>query len=309
MRALVCSVLTMVFGATVACKLQSNHSEEKIVSKLVRGGSKGADDLTAVKKLLNKDNKTDEEWGELIEAVVKGGAKGDAVINELAGQLTTKTNSFHKLVDVLNEPAFKSDKLFKKFSQEMESITKIMDNNVVFMHKVFPKLSPVKRAELFAKLHPDVDYASLHYAYHAVKYNGGYELTIASLEKSFQNLLDRQIGAFFIGDKGKASSLEELATILESMEMLWKNSDDYSAGSELTSKLIAEANLKADSIAASIKSIGGRKGLRECCGDGFTNQINSTLNDKVGYYLWDLKFSSPAIMELSEKIKNIVPPY
>ena len=293
MKGLVCSVLTMIFGMTVACKLQSTHSEGKFGSKLARGASKGADDLTAVRKLINKSNKTKDEWNELAEAVKKGGAKGDAVVRSFAERINKNRLTINALVDKIKPNKIEYEQLAtirRKIANEFNELADNLADNVSLMERVFPYTNMGftfnKRAEIFAKLHPGGDnhstalkaFNSLHDSSKQISMYPGYEV-LATREGvrsdayrlfsepyerglSGKTLVERQIKALFspLGETHPLAKMENNIHGMKQHQHLKGQEDLQNATSR---QYVSEIKL---TFREPIKSIGGKDGLTNCCG-------------------------------------------
>lgn len=288
----------MILSMAIACKPQGTHSEEKFGSKLTRGATKGADELTAVRKLVSKSNKTDDEWVELAEAVVKGGAKGDAIIKGFASRINKNKLTVDALVTqagkINSDTALAAVK--KKLANEFNELADNLTDNVHLMERVFmsPSIDFAKRAEIFAKLHPDGDSYQI-----ALKAFNGMHSSAVPFNKMFKantgvainagvradayllfseeimpglsgkTLTERQIKALF-------HPLENTASLSKTREIINRmQGHQYTKGQEETQKLTArtEIALINNYFSGNIKSLGGRKSLQECCGQHLVDTL------------------------------------
>lgn len=290
--------LTMTLALTIACKPQGTQSEGKFSSKLARKATKGADELTAVKKLVNKGNKTDDEWGELAEAVVKGGAKADAIIKGFASRI----NKNKLTIDALANQVGKIDSdtalvgVRKKLANEFNELADNLTDNIRLMEHAFvsSSLSFAKRADIFAKLHPGGDsYQIALRAFNGMhdtgipfkellRINSGYATRAGVTPDAYRfisgfpevglagkTLAERQIKALF-NPLEDTSSLSKTRKIIDEMQSL-----QYTKGQEELQKVTAktETALINNYFSGNIKSLGGRKSLQECCGQHLVDTL------------------------------------
>lgn len=291
-------VLTIIFAATIACKPQGTHSEDKFGSKLVKGGTKGVDELTAVRKLVSKSNKTDDEWAELAGAVFKGGAKGDAVIKVFAERIGKNRLT----IDALATQVGKADSAIaltavrKKIANEFNELADNLTDNVRLMEEAFGDTLSIfaKRAELFAKLHPGGDsyqialkaFNNLHHQppfSKMLKMDEGIATNVGVRSDAYQllanhpsvglsgkTLVERQIKALFTPIE-ETSLLKYMGDEIRKM-VPHQHIKGQEGFYEATSKENV-ANIK-NFFSRGIKSIGGRKGLQECCGQHLVDTLS-----------------------------------
>ena len=304
--------LTMILTLAIACKPQGTHSEEKFGSKLTRGATKGADELTAIKKLVNKGNKTDDEWGELAAAVIKGGAKGDAIINRFALLSQAEKNAIGKLLK-----SDTSNKLIRdKLADQLVIFGLRQEENIQLMRRVFPQVGGItERADIFAKLHPGESFELLRSRV-VVALTG-------DIPKPFDNVSDvvNRMNEFI--PKHKRSFLREMkgnqARVLfiddSGVSQLTKLEENINKAFRWEAQGVTAVNdshILVDSIVLDLKKIGGRKGLQECCGEDIANEVAKTI--------WSLSRKTPArksiaetksVQDLMAKLKKItasIPP-
>ena len=293
MKGFVCSVLAMIFGMTVACKLQSNHAEEKWGSKAIRKAAQANDLTPALKNLIDKSNKTDDEWSELAEAIAKGGTKGDAVIRIFAERINKNRLTIDSLVNKLKPNKITGyeqlETIRKKIANEFNELANNLADNVSLMERAFlnRKLTFEKRAEIFAKLHPSGDnhstalkaFNSLHdeseqiprmfLSYEALAASQGvssdaYRLFAYETGKglSGKTLVERQIKALF-SLSGETTPLAKIEDTIGEMKK-YQNSAGQEDFQDATSRQFV-SEIKRTFLKP-IKSIGGKGGLTDCCG-------------------------------------------
>ena len=294
-------VITTFLAVTVACKPQGTHSEDKFSSKLTRGATQGADELTAIRKLVSKGNKSDAEWEELAEAVIKGGTKGDAVIASFA----TRINKNKLTVDAL---ATKKGKVGasglasvkKKIANEFNELADNLTDNVRLMETVFTVNYDHRlfkqRAELFAKLHPGGDsyqialkaFNNLHETnvpYNKILAMNEGVATNAGVTPSAYKLFSNELSVGLSGKTLAERQIKALFSPLEETSMLQHMQDairkmvphQHLKGQEGFYAATAKENIAnvKNFFSRNIKSISGRKGLQECCGQHLVETLSS----------------------------------